>query len=56
LDSLADAGNAALAADLLGDPARGRMANLQRLPTDRLFGLSLYNTAYSTLFSVPLRH
>jgi multiple sugar transport system permease protein len=41
--------------DLLGDPAWGGMANLQRLTTDRLVGLSLYNTAYYTLFSVALR-
>lgn len=41
--------------DLLGDPKWGGMSNLQRLTTDRLVGLSLYNTAYYTLFSVPLR-
>jgi multiple sugar transport system permease protein len=41
--------------DLLGDPSWGGLTNLQRLTTDRLVGLSLYNTAYYTLFSVPLR-
>jgi multiple sugar transport system permease protein len=41
--------------DLLGDPKWGGMTNLQRLTTDRLVGVSLYNTAYYTLFSVPLR-
>src|SRR5262245_30729307 len=41
--------------DLLGDPSWGGTANLQRLTTDRLVGLSLYNTAYYTLFSVPIR-
>jgi multiple sugar transport system permease protein len=41
--------------DLLSDPKWGGMSNLQRLTTDRLVGLSLYNTAYYTLFSVPLR-
>src|SRR6266508_3497100 len=39
--------------DLLSDPKWGGTANLQRLTTDRLVGLSLYNTAYYTLFSVP---
>jgi multiple sugar transport system permease protein len=41
--------------DLLGDPKWGGLENVQRLTTDRLVGLSLYNTAYYTLFSVPLR-
>src|SRR5436190_12956001 len=41
--------------DLLSDPKWGGLVNLQRLTTDRLVGLSLYNTAYYTLFSVPLR-
>ena len=41
--------------DLLGDPKWAGLTNLQRLTTDRLVGLSLYNTAYYTLFSVPLR-
>jgi multiple sugar transport system permease protein len=41
--------------DLLSDPTWGGLTNLQRLTTDRLVGLSLYNTAYYTLFSVPLR-
>src|SRR5688500_17549722 len=36
--------------DLLGDPKWGGLTNLQRLTTDRLVGLSLYNTAYYTLF------
>jgi multiple sugar transport system permease protein len=41
--------------DLLSDPKWGGLTNLQRLTTDRLVGVSLYNTAYYTLFSVPLR-
>lgn len=41
--------------DLLSDPAWGGLVNVQRLTTDRLVGLSLYNTAYYTLFSVPIR-
>jgi multiple sugar transport system permease protein len=41
--------------DLLSDAKWGGLVNLQRLTTDRLVGLSLYNTAYYTLFSVPLR-
>src|SRR5690242_16334204 len=41
--------------DLLSDPKWGGLTNIQRLTTDRLVGLSLYNTAYYTLFSVPLR-
>ncbi|MFN8632393.1 MAG: sugar ABC transporter permease [Chloroflexota bacterium] len=41
--------------DLLSDPKWGGMVNVQRLTADRLVGLSLYNTAYYTLFSVPLR-
>lgn len=41
--------------DLLSDPTWAGLANVQRLTTDRLVGLSLYNTAYYTLFSVPLR-
>src|SRR5256714_14939656 len=41
--------------DLLSDPKWGGLVNLQRLTTDRLVGLSLYNTADYTLFSVPLR-
>src|SRR5215207_4316167 len=41
--------------DLLGAAKWGGLSNLQRLTTDRLIGVSLYNTAYYTLFSVPLR-
>lgn len=41
--------------DLLSDPKWGGMTNIQRLTTDRLVGLSLYNTAYYTVFSVPIR-
>ena len=41
--------------DLLSDPMWGGLVNVQRLTTDRLVGLSLYNTAYYTLFSVPIR-
>jgi multiple sugar transport system permease protein len=41
--------------DLLGDPRWGGTINLTRLTTDRLVGESLYNTAYYTFFSVPLR-
>jgi len=41
--------------DLLSDPKWGGLTNIQRLTTDRLVGLSLYNTAYYTLFSVPIR-
>ena len=41
--------------DLLGDPSWAGTANLTRLTTDRLVGVSLYNTAYYTVFSVPLR-
>jgi multiple sugar transport system permease protein len=41
--------------DLLGDPRWGGMTNVTRLFNDRLVGESLYNTAYFTFFSVPLR-
>src|SRR5688572_13104980 len=41
--------------DLLGEPRWGGLTNLQRLVNDRLVGVSLYNTAYYTFFSVPLR-
>ena len=41
--------------DLLGDARWGGLANVTRLWSDRLVGQSLYNTAYYTFFSVPLR-
>src|SRR5439155_21720936 len=41
--------------DLLTPPVWAGLENVQRLGTDRLVGLSLYNTAYYTFLSVPLR-
>ena len=41
--------------DLLTPPTWAGLDNVQRLGTDRLVGLSLYNTAYYTFVSVPLR-
>jgi multiple sugar transport system permease protein len=41
--------------DLLGEPRWAGFANITRLMNDRLVGVSLYNTAYYTFFSVPLR-
>jgi multiple sugar transport system permease protein len=41
--------------DLLTPPTWAGTQNIERLWTDRLVGLSLYNTAYYTFLSVPLR-
>ncbi|HEY3108458.1 MAG TPA: sugar ABC transporter permease [Chloroflexota bacterium] len=41
--------------DLLTPPTWAGTANIERLGSDRLVGLSLYNTAYYTFLSVPLR-
>ncbi|TAK26282.1 MAG: sugar ABC transporter permease [Chloroflexota bacterium] len=41
--------------DLLTPPMWAGFANLERLVNDRLVGVSLYNTAYYTFWSVPLR-
>jgi len=41
--------------DLLSDPRWVGLANVNRLMSDRLVSLSLYNTAYYTFISVPLR-
>jgi multiple sugar transport system permease protein len=41
--------------DLLGTQTWAGLANYQKLVTDALVGVSLYNTAYFTFFSVPLR-
>jgi ABC-type sugar transport system permease subunit len=41
--------------DLLTPPMWAGTDNLERLWSDRLVGLSLYNTAYYTFLSVPLR-
>ncbi|MFN8523883.1 MAG: sugar ABC transporter permease [Chloroflexota bacterium] len=41
--------------DLLSSPSWAGMKNIERLFNDRLVGVSLYNTAYYTFFSVPIR-
>jgi multiple sugar transport system permease protein len=41
--------------DLIGNARWAGLANVTQLTRDRLVGTSLYNTAYYTLFSVPLR-
>jgi multiple sugar transport system permease protein len=41
--------------DLLTPPIWAATDNLERLANDRLVGVSLYNTAYYTFISVPLR-
>lgn len=41
--------------DLLGTQTWAGLANYQKLVTDALVGVSLYNTAYFTFLSVPLR-
>jgi multiple sugar transport system permease protein len=41
--------------DLLGTQTWAGLANYQKLVSDALVGVSLYNTAYFTFFSVPLR-
>jgi multiple sugar transport system permease protein len=41
--------------DLLTSPQWAGLANINKLMDDRLVGLSLYNTAYYTFLSVPLR-
>jgi len=41
--------------DLLTPPQWAGLANVNKLLSDRLVGISLYNTAYYTFLSVPLR-
>lgn len=41
--------------DLLGSPSWAGMRNITRLVNDPLVGISFYNTAYYTFFSVPIR-
>ena len=41
--------------DLRTPPQWAGLANVNHILNDRLVGLSLYNTAYYTFLSVPLR-